>query len=148
MIPTFITADEFLTDDAILNKALEKQNITKDEEKEVFSAIALCVKEAARYISTSIMKNAEITDEEIAEYQAEFLYKAAAARTAGERMPIIGYDVLDMQFSDKIVSPYESEKAYIAGLAVVNTFMTPALFIHANEIEADLAGQNADKTYE
>ena len=74
--------------------------------------------------------------------------EAENTKARGEKkMPLIGFDVLDMCHSDKIISPFESEKAYVAGLTVVHTFMTPALFIHVNEIEANLAKVNSDKKY-
>lgn len=148
MIPTFISAHELLVDEALILKACEAQNITSAEEREVFVKIMKSVKDAASFISYSIMKNAELSDVEIKEVQCKFIEETEKAKARGDKkMPLIGFDVLDMCHSDKIISPFESEKAYVAGLTVVHTFMTPALFIHVNEIEANLAKENSDKKY-
>lgn len=148
MIPTFITAYEMMTDLEVVENAYSRQRISKDEEREVFGEIMKCVYYAASFIAESIMTNAELSPEEIMDIQNKFIKNHEDAKAAGLRkMPLIGFDVLEMELSDKIISPFESEKAYVEGLTVVNTFMTPTLFINVNEIEAALAEENAGKEY-
>ncbi len=118
-------------------------------EMKVLEHIVGAVATAAKFISHNIMYNAGMNEDEILDVQNHMisLYKTEVIENK-KKMPLLGYDVLSYDYSDSILSPFESEKAYISGLVVINTFMSPTLFIHADEMCAHNAEQGENNLYD
>lgn len=161
MFPTMTTAahlekelHEFNNNGVELSNRTEQLLVScgislENYEIKVLEHIIGAVTVAAKFISHNIMYNAGMNEDEITEVQEHMisLYESEVIGQ-GKKMPLTGYDVLSYEYSDSILSPFESEKAYISGLVVINTFMSPTLFIHADEMCAHNAEQGENHLYD
>ena len=150
-IPTILTANEFAgsLDEHVQEKVNPNiDNILdlyefNDDERVVLKDLAEDMKLAACFIFESILNNADLNSEEISDVYGTLWTTYEEAIMAGRKFEPVGYDVLSYTWSDRIVSPYESEKSYIdAGLLTVIPFMTARLFLHPNEYMTSNAKDN------
>lgn len=150
-IPTILTANEFSgsLDEHVKEKV--KPNIDNildlyefnDDERVVLKDLAEDIKLAACFIFDSILNNADLNSEEIVDVYRTLWTTYEEAVMADRKFEPVGFDVLSYTWSDRIVSPYESEKSYIdAGLLTVIPFMTARLFLHPNEYMTSNAKDN------
>lgn len=135
-IPTKMSAFEFADGNAYtseLEAILDKYEFS-DKEKIVFKDVARDVYTASSFISESILRNADMTDEEIDGFNKELQTRLMSITPEKPKFEPIGYDVLELEWSKNIISPYESEKSYInAALLTCIPFITANLFIHPNQ---------------
>lgn len=135
-IPTKMSAFEFADGDAYtseLEAILDKYEFT-DKEKIVFKDVARDIYSASSFISEAILRNADMTDDEIDGFNKELQTRLMSITPENPKFEPIGYDVLELEWSKNIISPYESEKSYInAALLTCIPFITANLFIHPNQ---------------
>lgn len=121
------------SEDGYLADYLEYAEIN-EVEKIVLKDLLSDILESSEFIFDSICLNADMTEEEIDKVKTTIIESYFEKAKAGEKFSPMAYDVLSYEFTDKVISPYESEKSYInAGLLTCITFMTAKLFIHPNE---------------
>ena len=136
-IPTMLSAWEFSEGEDFHGELLDLLDVYEFTSKEriVFKDLARDIYEAASFISTSILKNADLDEEDITKFQDDIKNKLKTVLSEpGTKYDPHGYDVLNYNWSKDIISPYESEKSYInAGLLTVIPFITAKLFIHPNQ---------------
>lgn len=136
-IPTMLSAWEFSEGEGFAGEyldILDSYEFTVAE-RTVFKDLAKDIYDAASFISTSILRNADLDDEFIEGFQNNIKDRLKYVLSEpGTKYEPISYDVLNYEYSSKIISPYESEKSYInAGLLTCIPFITAKLFIHPNE---------------
>lgn len=127
MIPTYLEAKRIHDESVIQNNT-------------ILAEMCTAVMNASRYIGAGIMTNAGMGEDEINEVYNKF-WEYYISTENNVKMQPTAFDVLNYEYSDRIISPFESEAAYLTGLIVINTFMTPALFIHPDELHAAMAEQ-------
>lgn len=137
-IPTSLAAQDFLVDliknENRLTEYYEYVELTDTEKFILKETLLYDIVISANFIFDSICRNADIESVEIEKLKVEIAGVYFDKVMAGEKFAPMAYDVLAYEYTDKVISPYESEKSYInAGLLTCITFMTAKLFLHPNE---------------